>query len=50
MIQDRAGRARDKLWVMLTGGEPDAELELSQRLEWSRRYLRAVHQLSLIHI
>ena len=42
MIQDRASRARDKLWGMLTGGDPAAELELSQSLEWSRRYLRAV--------
>jgi hypothetical protein len=44
MIRNRTLRARDNLWAMLTGGDPAAELELSQRLAWSRKYLRAVHQ------
>jgi hypothetical protein len=43
-MQDRTSRTREKLWQVLTGGDPAAEAELTSSLAWSRHYLLAVCQ------
>ena len=43
-MQDRTSRTREKLWQVLTGGDPAAEAALTSSLAWSRHYLLAVCQ------